>query len=203
MAEPPASPTGRAETIDDDLPALRSTLGQKVRMLRKQRHLSTRALADAAGVTSGFVSQLENGHAMPSVATLLRMAEALEVRVGDLFDTPAARRQIIRRAERRRFDYPQLGVSDELISADPNEHLEVLMGYIDPGGGSGAELYTHGADTEFVLVLAGEIILLLGDERHHLETGDAVTFGGDIPHGYVNEGREVAQLLWVMTPLSY
>jgi transcriptional regulator with XRE-family HTH domain len=189
--------------VDNDLADVRNLLGLTIRQLRQDRGLSTRALASSAGVTSGFISQLENGQTMPSLATLLRIASALNARIGDLFQAPHATGQIVRRDQRHRFDYPALGMRDEIISHDPKEKLEVLIGYIDPGGGSGPELYTHGAETEFVLVLAGELEITLGDDRHRLGEGDSITFSGDVPHAHVNPGEREAQVIWVYTPVSY
>lgn len=202
---PAAKPSVHAQDsqFSAELSDVRESLGQTIRELRQQRGLSVRALGAQANVTSGFISQLENSHVMPSLATLLRISEALDVRIGDLFHAPPATGRLLRRNERTHFDYPSLGVRDEIISSDPSERLEVLIGYIQPGGGSGGELYTHGADTEFVLVLRGEIELFLGDETHVLNEGDSVTFSGDVPHGYTNSRDETTQLLWVMTPVSY
>jgi quercetin dioxygenase-like cupin family protein len=149
------------------------------------------------------MSQLENGQAMPSLATLLKIAAALDVRIGDLFQAAPATSQIVRRGQRPHFDYPSLGMRDEILSQDPKERLEVLIGYVDPAGGSGEEAYTHGADTEFILVLSGEIEITLGEERHRLGEGDSITFSGDVPHAFVNPGERQAQVLWVYTPVSY
>lgn len=200
---PTPRPDDRDVESDPDISAVRGSLGQTIRELRQQRRLSGRALAKQARVTSGFISQLENGLVTPSLATLLRIASALDVRIGELFTTPIATGQVLRRHERTHFDYPDLGVRDEIISSDPSEKLEVLLGCIAPGGGSGGELYTHGADTEFVLVLEGTIELHLAQDTYILEEGDSITFSGDIPHGYANSTDETTRLLWVMTPVSY
>jgi transcriptional regulator with XRE-family HTH domain len=165
--------------------------------------MSVRSLAASSGVTSGFISQLENGHVMPSVSTLVRLAASLGTGVGELFDSSRPRTMIVRHDARPRFEYPDLGIVDEIVSADPNDKLEVLLGYIQPNGGSGDDLYTHGAESEFVLVLSGELQIMLGDEQHVLTAGDAITFSGDTPHGYVNRQEEPAHVLWAMTPVSY
>jgi transcriptional regulator with XRE-family HTH domain len=185
-----------------DLTGVRNSLGLTIRGFRRERGLSTRRLAVAVGVTSGFISQVENGQAMPSLATLLKIAAALNVRIGDLFHAKPTS-QIVRRGNRPDVEYPALGMRDEMLSQDPNEKLEVLIGYIAPGGGSGEEPYTHGAETEFILMLAGEIELTLGEERHRLGEGDAITFSGDVPHAFVNPGQTEARVIWVYTPVAY
>jgi transcriptional regulator with XRE-family HTH domain len=201
-ATPAGQRDGRPPHGDHDLTDVRVSLGLTVRELRLARGLSARRLASLVGVTSGFMSQLENGQTTPSLATLLRIAAALEVRIGDLFHaTPKS--QIVRRAERPQFDYPDLGMRDEILSKDPKEQLEVLIGYIDPAGGSGEERYTHGAETEFILVLAGTIDIWLADKKHTLNEGDSITFSGDMPHAFTNPGEVGAQVLWVYSPASY
>jgi transcriptional regulator with XRE-family HTH domain len=191
-----------AEPAGESLPELRRTLGGRVRAARTQRGLSTRALAAATSLSPGFVSQLENGHVMPSVGTLVAIATALEIRVADLFATAPVAHGVLRRAERVAYE-ANPGVRDEVISLDPSERLEVVIGTIAPGASSGDELYSHGADTEFVLVQRGTIDILLGDETVTLAEGDAVTFAGDVPHGYVNRSDEPVEVVWVMTPATY
>src|SRR5690348_2466495 len=190
------------ETGAESLPELRRTLGGRVRARREQLQLSTRGLAAAANVSPGFVSQLENGHVMPSVGTLVAIAAALEIHVGDLFAAAPAAHGVLRRDERVAFE-ANPGVSDEVVSLDPTDRLEVVVGTIAPGASSGDELYSHGADTEFVLLQRGTLDIFLGDETVTLREGDAVTFAGDTPHGYVNRSDEPAVVVWVMTPATY
>ena len=58
----------------------------RVRAIREQRGLSMEALARLAGVSTGTVHRVETGKVAPNTATLVLLAEALEVSVGDLFD---------------------------------------------------------------------------------------------------------------------
>ncbi len=46
--------------------------------------------------------------------------------------------------------------------------------------------------------MSGAVSLLIDDERHDLEAGDSVTFDADLPHHFVNEGDEPAELLAVV-----
>ncbi len=196
--QPDATPSVR-----ESLPELRSRLGARVRAARLERGISTRALAAATGLSAGFVSQLENGHVMPSVGSLVAVAQKLGIHVGDLFaTTPPAAHGVLRLADRVAY-LANPGVRDEVVSLDPTERLEVVIGVIQPGAGSGDELYTHGADVELVLVLRGAIDVFLGEETVSLGPGDALTFAGDVPHGYLNRGPDEVELVWVMTPATY
>jgi transcriptional regulator with XRE-family HTH domain len=181
---------------------INADLGHRVRELRTAKGLSMRAFAAQVEVTSGFVSQLESAKVMPSVATLVRLASVLDVRVGDLFDAPEPALSIVRASERVTFE-ANPGVFDQVISSDRSQRLELIVGRIEPGGSSGPDLYTHGADVEVVLVTRGELRLRLGDESVVLREGDAVTFAGEVPHGYVNDSDATAEVIWAMTPSAY
>lgn len=193
----------RATNAPDDPAQVKRMIGERVRAFRKARGLSVKALASAADVTPGFVSQVENAITMPSLTTLLRLCRALDVDAGDVFGTVATDGHVVRSTERRVFAYPDEGFCDELLSADRSARLEVLLSTIEPGCGSGDELYAHGTEAEFVHVLAGAIEIGVGGEWHELAEGDSITFGGATPHGFRNTSSGPAELIWVMTPAAY
>lgn len=204
LSKPPrrvlASP-GRANA-DAELASTRRAIGRKIAALRDERGLSVRALGEVAGVTGGFVSQVENGHVTPSVASLLRIATALGVQVGDFFERPEATGDVRHPGERTVY-HLERGVVDEVVSDDPTGEVEVLHTWIEPGGGTGDALYTHGTRVEVVYVLAGTLVLGLGDARLDLGAGDSVTFSGETPHGVWNRGDTPAEAIWVAAPARY
>jgi transcriptional regulator with XRE-family HTH domain len=57
-----------------------------VRKLRSKKGLSQRALADAVGISVSYVSMLERGQRSPPLDTVERMARALRVTPGSLFE---------------------------------------------------------------------------------------------------------------------
>ena len=193
----------RDESGDEALGGIRRDVGAEVRRLRKRRGMSGRALATTVGITPGYVSQMEQGQVMPSVAILLKVCSVFDVGMGDLFDPRRRSRSLIKARERPSYRYPDHSFIDEHLSADVKGKLQVLASTIMPGGGSGEELYAHGADTEFVLVLKGALTLRLAGEVYNLDEGDAMTFSGDIPHGYINQTNQPCEVIWVITPASY
>lgn len=62
----------------------KATISDKVKELRKSRGLLQQQLADRAGVSMQTISNLENGRHVPDTSTLLKIAEALDVSLGDL-----------------------------------------------------------------------------------------------------------------------
>ena len=59
--------------------------GKRVRELREKRGLSQEKLAQASGLTTGFVSTIEGGKKTPSLTTILKLARGLKVDAAELF----------------------------------------------------------------------------------------------------------------------
>jgi transcriptional regulator with XRE-family HTH domain len=178
-------------------------LGARIRTLRLARGATLRELATRAGVTESFLSQVERGVASPSIASVHRIARALDHTIAELFtaDQPVGR--VVRRADRRRVAYPGLGAVDEFLTGSADGRLQVILSTVEPGGGTGEEAYAHESDEEIVVVLEGRLELWVGSEHYDLGTGDAITYPSRVPHRNANPGPDVARILFCMTPPSY
>ena len=171
--------------------------------MRQARRLTLRELADRAGVTESFLSQVEREVASPSIATVQRIARALDLSIAQLFaeeprrdGSSGARRaggSPIRASGRRRVPDREPGGP---AAGHPARSIE-------PGGGTGEEPYTHDSDEEFVVVLEGVLDLWVGDEHYVLREGDAITFDSHLPHWNINRGDDPAVVLFCMTPPSF
>jgi transcriptional regulator with XRE-family HTH domain len=178
-------------------------LGERLRAIRVLRRLTLREVADAAGVSESFVSQLERGRSNASVATLQRLAAALGIEISDLFaGEREAGPRVLRREERQQLKWGHLG-RKALLTPKPFHSLEVVAAAFDPGGSTGDEPYTHGDSEELLLVLAGHVHVQLGSELFDLSTGDSVNYRSSTPHRVSNPGEEPAEVLFVISPPSY
>jgi transcriptional regulator with XRE-family HTH domain len=178
-------------------------LGPRIRSLRLARKVTLRELAERAGVTESFLSQVEREVASPSIASVQRIARALDLGIAELFVDDAPLGRVVRRAERRRIAYPGLGAVDEFLTVGREGRLEVIISTIDVGGGTGDEPYTHESDEEVVIVLEGRLELWVGEEAHVLEKGDAITYSSRLPHRNRNPGPDPAVVLFCATPPSF
>lgn len=178
-------------------------LGPRIRSLRQARQVTLRELAQRAGVTESFLSQVEREVTSPSIASVQRIARALDLGIAELFvDEPPIGR-IVRRAERRRIAYPGLNAVDEFLTSGRDGRLEVILTTLDPGGGTGDEAYAHESDEEVVIVLEGRLELWVGDEFHALDEGDSITYTSRQPHRNRNPGPGRAVILFCATPPSF
>jgi transcriptional regulator with XRE-family HTH domain len=178
-------------------------LGPRIRSLRQARNVTLRELAERAGVTESFLSQVEREVTSPSIASVQRIARALDLGIAELFVEDAPIGRVVRRAERRRISYPGLRAVDEFLTSGRTGRLQVILSTIEAGGGTGDEPYTHDSDEEVVIVLEGRLELWVGDEAHHLETGDAITYPSRQPHWNRNPGPGPAVVLFCATPPSF
>ncbi len=178
-------------------------LGARIRAIRRARRQTLRQLADRAGVTESFLSQVEREVASPSIATVQRVARALDLSIAELFAEEPAAGRVVRREARRRVVYPGLKAVDEFLTSNMAGRLQVILSTIEPGGGTGAEPYSHDSDEEVVVILAGVLDLWVADEHYVLREGDAITFPSRLPHWNVNNGDEPVSVLFCVTPPSF
>jgi transcriptional regulator with XRE-family HTH domain len=184
-----------AREVESSVHETRVALGLRIRELRQRRHVSGRSLAEQTGVTSGFISQVEAGLATPSVANLVKIARTLNVKVGELFNADPPASAVVRREDRVGFEYPELGVAEQLLYSDNRVEISILLA--SPGAASGPELYTMDYETEFVFMLKGGFTSLLGEDEVKLRSGDAIHFSGSELHGWKNVAKTGAQALVV------
>jgi transcriptional regulator with XRE-family HTH domain len=64
---------------------LKKLFGRRLRYIRRSRDLTQEQLADITGLSTNFISLLENGDASPSFETLEKLANALETPVFQFF----------------------------------------------------------------------------------------------------------------------
>jgi transcriptional regulator with XRE-family HTH domain len=60
-------------------------IGRRLRMLREERNLSQGDIEARTGLLRCYISRVENGHTVPSIETLEKLAGALEVQLYQLF----------------------------------------------------------------------------------------------------------------------
>ena len=175
-------------------------IGEHIRHLRLKRHVSVRAFAAQTGFSPSFISQLENGLVSPSLGSLQKIAEALEVTLGEFFAAAAAGAEedlIVRPSDRRRMDSTWTDAHLEALgSMTRSRRLEPVLAIFGPGGKSGKHLHSHSRE-EFAFVLKGRVTLTLGEDESELGAGDAVTLPAHAQHRWENRGQANVEILMV------
>lgn len=190
LLEQPASLCQNPHSLrDSGENRLQTAIGREVRFCRKRHGMTLAELADAASVSLGMMSKIENGHISPSLATLQALAQALAVPLSSL----------LRRFEQERTAvFVKAGTGVEVGRRGTRAgHQYNLLGYIGSNtGGIFVEPYlitlTKDTDTfplfqhsgmELLYLLEGEVNYRHGTSVYRLLPGDSLFFDADAPHG--------------------
>ncbi len=111
------------------------SLGDKVRYAREQLGLTTQILAERAGVSQPYISEIENGNKNPSAKTIMKLAAALNVPGEFLLrnDVKTLAEMNIEAAVKNKIDsskyFPYFVTVDHAISSGvtPDELLDAIQ----------------------------------------------------------------------------
>ncbi len=176
-------------------------LGKRIRDLRFRRGLTVQQLAEASGLSKGFISQVENDRTSPSLATLRDLARALETSIAFLVVEDDHKPHVVRERDRPRFHFGNNGSSVEILSAQPKRNLEMLMADLPMGSTTTGDQPYHQGEVCIVCV-AGQVRFSTGGHTVVLETGDSCHYDGRAPHTLDNCGTSPARVLIASTPAS-
>lgn len=177
-------------------------LGRALRQARLDQGMTVEALASAAQVSSGLISQLERGQGNPAFLTLRRLSEALHLPVAHFVQGPGSSGIVVRAAERKRLELPDSGLVYELLTPSLQGKLEVLRTQVPAGWTNELKPFSHEGE-ECIHLLGGRLEVVVGGTRYALEEGDSITYDASLPHWYVNSSDAPAYLLGVVTPPSF
>ncbi|WP_246637493.1 helix-turn-helix domain-containing protein [Burkholderia catarinensis] len=178
------------------------------------QQLTLKALAEQAGCSESLLSKVEGGHATPSLATLHRLALALDTNIAALVSGPVANVAPIQRASERpsvRFPGAQTSgkqaraassiILERIVVPGPGRLLQGDIHVLEPLARSDEQI-SH-AGEELGYVLEGELELTLGSECYRLQAGDSFYFPSTEPHSYRNPGDCITRVLWINTPPTF
>lgn len=184
-------------------------IGSRIRAERKKRKLTLHEMSRRTGLTPSFLSQVERGKSSLSVDSLKKIADALGLRIADLFETSDRKIKVIHQDKLyvvRKNERKKLIINDrfylELLTPDLNRKIEFVIDRIAPGATSGDGYYSHVGE-ECGMILYGKMKWYVGDECFVLEEGDSISFNSEIPHRWENIGDSEASTIWAITPPSY
>jgi transcriptional regulator with XRE-family HTH domain len=177
--------------------------GARLRRARGLKQVTLKDVAERAGVSESYLSQIERGRARGSIDALKRITQALGMSMVELFEPDLAERPHLIRGQDLTFLKLDEGARKALLTPGLLKHLEVFVGDFEPGGSTGPEAYAHGDSDELLLVINGCVMLELGEASFELTKGDSIFYKSSIPHRLSNNGDGNAQVVWAISPPSY
>lgn len=179
------------------------SVGGAIRERRRSRSLTMIGLAELCELSQPFLSQVENGRAKPSMASLYRIARALDTTPQALFgarsgagSTPMLVRQhdapgvpVLARAEESAVRL--------LLAGDSPFHVLEFVGMPTEF----MEFWEHDG-FEAIYVLAGQIEIEVGGALSTLSAGDFVSYPAHLPHRHRSLSGDGARVLMIETTVE-
>ena len=179
-------------------------VGERVRGVREKRGLTLQDISQRTDIEVSLLEEIESGAVAPPLGTVIKLAKALEMKMGYFISGEESRPYtIVRRGDRKvisRYDSKKekhYGYEFESLAPHKKDrHMEPFMVTLEPTG-TEEERSTHDGQ-EFIYVLEGNMKVLYGEETYILEPGDAVYYDSTVPHLVKCHGDKKTKILAVL-----
>lgn len=179
-------------------------LGRRIRELRHERGLTLEEVGQRTGFSKSLLSKIENAQVSPPIATLSKIAKALDVAIGYFFEEEARQDGAIFVAhdQRQQRDAKQHGEGykyEHLAHGGSMPRLmEPFVISIEANTQKSATLYDHPGE-EFIMVIEGQMDFLFGNTHFHMEEGDSIYIDARVPHGPKQLDGKLVRYLAIFT----
>jgi transcriptional regulator with XRE-family HTH domain len=179
-------------------------LSRDLRALRQARSLTLAQISERIGRSVGWMSQVERGISMPTLADLRRLADLFGVPMS-LFDrceqtADTDGEVVVRAGGRRQLGSTEPGLMEELLSPSLGGAFELRRRVFAPGAESSSPMRRETEEAGFVF--SGQLQLEIEGVAQELEAGDSFRFKGKAVR-WRNTGDTEAVVIWVMSPPVY
>ncbi|UDL96785.1 MULTISPECIES: helix-turn-helix domain-containing protein [Lichenihabitans] len=189
----------KAKALEAGAIAVSGQLGKTVQRLRKAYNLSLSELSEQSGVAKSIISQIERNETNPTLATIWRLAQALDISID----------RVLQAAEDEPFvEKSSRGDTPMLVSDDGRCRLAII-GWIktvewlqwydfsaDPGGMLDSEAHQRGS-IECLSVIEGELEVEVAGATDRVRAGETLRYRCDRPHTIRNRSGEFARATMV------
>ncbi|MEA9390404.1 helix-turn-helix domain-containing protein [Acerihabitans sp. TG2] len=176
-------------------------LATRLQALRKAQGLSLEQLAASAGVSKAMISKIERQDSSPSASLLGRLAASLGVSLAQLLTEDNAPPAPLRPfAQQDVWQDPDIGYLRRQVTAHDKQGGPELVEITLPGFARiSYPGWSHRAYTQRLWLVEGKLNIDYGAENYTLSSGDALTFGVDLPITFSNPGEQPCRYLLVMS----
>lgn len=176
------------ERTSDD--AISAALGLRIKAFRARFGLTLAQLSQRSGVSRAMLSTIERGEKSPTLPIVARIAGGFGMSLSNLIgaEPDPSRVAVIRAAQRLAYRDPQTGFERWVLSpAHIDNGLEFVLHRLPPRSSTGV-LPAYSTPTEkYLTVGAGTLTVVVNEQPHVLNAGDAMYFEVSAPYRFVNE----------------
>ncbi len=173
---------------------------KKIRQLRLERNMTQQDLANAIGVTKGYISRMENAESAPPVGTLIALAQAFKVELNTFFEAedPEVYVTVTKRGQRPPVarDHMADAQYEHLALQFPKRAFESY--FVKVSGPIRKSMSNQHKGQELIFVLKGTVEFNINGQPHKLEEGDAIHFNSSYPHFGTCHSEQGVELLAII-----
>ena len=179
-------------------------VGERVKQVREQKGLTLEDVSQRTGIDPSYLEQIEDGSVAPPLGVIIKLAKALEMKMGYFISGEENRPYtIVRKKDRKlisRYDSKKgkyYGYEYESLAPHKRDrHMEPFLVTLVPSS-TDEERSAHDGQ-EFIYVLEGKMEVRLKDETYILEPGDCIYYDSTLPHLVKCHGGQVTKILAVL-----
>lgn len=176
-------------------------LSNKWKDSREKLNMTLEEVSRQVGISSSYLSKLENGQANISFELLNKLANFYGGSILDFFQIEDNDQPVIKRGFGERVEMGIPGVKVESLISQKNHAISPMFFTIEPGSGS-TETHRHHGE-EFIYILSGSMQVSLNhSEVYELKQGDSMYFKSYSYHSWINSGVKPCKLIWVHSPFE-
>ena len=180
------------------------SVGARIKAVRETKALSLQDVAQRTGFSESTIAQIETGEILPPLGDMVKLARALEMKMGYLLVQGESkpytvvhkknRKPVSRYGSQKTLRY---GYTYESLAPEKKErNMEPFLVTLEPTSLDESPS-THDGE-EFIFVLDGEIEVVLGDNREILSPEDSIYYDSTLPHRVRALGDQSARILAVL-----
>ena len=176
-------------------------IGERIKNLRELSNLTQEELAGRAGLTKGFISQIERDLTSISLDSFIQILGAMDENISDFFRESSAEKIVYREIDRVTIEKEKIQRFELLVPGSTNRRLEPILLTLRKGQVTPKERPHEGE--EFGFVLRGKVTLRFGQEALKLKNGECFYVSAEKEHWLQNTSSKEAIILWISSPPSF
>ena len=180
-------------------------LGQRIRKFRENQKLTVEELAQRTALEPEFLKTLEEDEVYPSLQPLVKIARALNLRLGTFLDDDFSIDPLVVKQDQRQPQFTTHRGKDKksevtfysLGRGKSDRHMEPFFVELLPESGGNKPLSSHEGE-EFIVVISGQVELIYGKKTYVLSPGDSVYYNSVVDHHLGCKGDDKAEIYAVL-----
>lgn len=172
---------------------------ERLKQFRKEAGLTLEEVAGAVDISPSYLSRVEQGKVNVSYEILDRLARYYGESTIRFFDAQENKlvREVVRYKDGQELPFALKGVAAEMLTTIKSQPFEVVRFVMEPHCGD-PRPHRHKSGHEYITVLSGQLQVILDDSKEYiLYEKDSINFESTRTHGWMNPGKEKAEIIWV------